>query len=109
MLGTDDLFRPVYPTFNSVTGPAPCFVIGSTSDFVIGPISSSIAGLALNSVTSYAPGIVVNRISLVVIVPTKSNYFYGKQVTAKDLIISKLYMNGTICIQKISFCETSKI
>lgn len=100
-MGIDDFSAPVdlipdsiaNPALGSITGPAPGSVAGSIPDSVIGP----------------ALGVVVGCIALVVIDPTKSNYFYGKQVTAEDLTSSKLYMKRTIWIGRILFDETGEV
>lgn len=62
----------LYPTFNSITGPAPGIV------------------------TSFSLKIVLRRVFFVIIDPTKSNYFYGKQVKAVDLTSFKVYIKRTI-------------
>ena len=93
-MGTEDFFAPAGPAHGFVTGPA--------LDYITSLAPGSVAGPALDSVTGPAPGVVASRVAHVVIDPIKSNYFYGKQVTAEDFTSSKLYMKRTIWIR--AFC-----
>ena len=95
-MGTDNFSAPAGPASGSVIGPAPGSVAGPAPDSVTSPAPGFIASPAPDSVTGPAPCIVASCIAPVVINSTKSNYFYGKQITAKDLTSSKLYMKGTI-------------
>ena len=116
IIGTDHFSTLADPAPGSVTNLAPGSVTGSTPgsvaspapDSIISPAPGSVAGPAPDSITNLAPGVVASRVTPVVIDSTKDNYFYGKQVTAEDLISSKPYMKGIIWIRDILFDETSK-
>ena len=107
-IGTDDFSAPAGPALGSVTGPTPGSVAGPALDSITSPAPCSVAGPTPDSVTGPAPGVVAGRVAPVVIDLTKGNYFYGKQVMAKDLTSSKLYMKGTIWIRSIPFGETGE-
>ena len=107
-IGTDDFSAPAGLAPGSVTVPAPGSIAGPAPDSVTSPAPGSVAGPAPDSVIGLAPGVVAGRVAPVVINPTKSNYFYGKQVTVKNLTSSKLYMKGTIWIKGIPFGETGE-
>ena len=100
---TEDFLAPAGPASGSVTDPAPGSVAGPATDSVISPTPGSIASPAPDSITGPAFGVVAERVALVVIGPTKGNYFYGKQVTAEGLTSCKLYMKETIWIGAIPF------
>ena len=84
IMGIDDFFAPVNPIPSSVTGPTPSSVAGPAPDSVTGPAPGCIPGPTRNPVIGSAPGIVTGRVAPVMINPTKGNYFYGKQVIAKE-------------------------
>ena len=107
-MSTDDFSAPASPSPGFVTGPTPGSIAGPAPDSVTSPAPGSVAGPAPDSVTGPAPSVVAGRVALVVIDPTKGNYFYGKQITVEDLTSSKLYMKGTIWIGGIPFGETGE-
>ena len=95
-MGTNDFSAPTGTAPGFVTGPSLGSVAGLAFNSITSPAPGSVAGPAPDSITGPAFNVVAGRVAPVVIDPTKSNYFYGKQVTAEDLTSSKLYMKGTI-------------
>ena len=107
-MATDDFSASAGPIPGFVIGPACGSVTGPAFDTIAGPGLDFVAGFTPDSVTSFALGIVAGSVTLVIIDLTKVNYFYGKQVMAKNLTNSKLYIKSTIWIEGILFGETGK-
>lgn len=89
-MGTDNFFLSA--------SPAPDFIIGSVSSFV--------AGFVPNSVS--VDGVIVGRVALVIIGFTKDNYFYKEKITIKNFTSFKLYIKEIILNRRVLFSKTSK-
>lgn len=84
---------------------APSSIANPTSDSIAGPALGSVNNSASSSGIILALGAITGHVALVIIDP-KTTFFYGKQVTIKDYISSKLYIKRTIWIRGIPFDET---
>lgn len=75
------------PALNSVAG----LISGSIISLTFGSVNNSVSG----SITVLALGTVAGRIASMIMDP-KTTFFYGKQVTQKNYINSKLYIKKLI-------------
>lgn len=124
VIRTDDSSVSAGPTPGSVPGPAPGFVADLAPKFVASPAPGFVAGPALGSINDSTPGsindsapssviisalgAVAGRVALVV-VDSKTSFFYGKQVIAEEYTNSKLYTKGRIWIRGIPFGKIIKV